>query len=38
MKDAKNGYPYDDVKTFCPSCEKIMKEKGFKTDTIGWCF
>lgn len=38
MKDAKNGYPYDDVKTFCPSCEKIMKEKGFKTDTIGCCF
>ncbi len=36
MKDAKNGYPYDDVKTFCQSCERVMKGKGFKTDMIGF--
>ena len=36
MKDAKNGYPYDDVKTFCQSCEGVMKGKGFKTDMIGF--
>ena len=35
-KKKKNGYPYDDVKTFCQSCERVMKGKGFKTDMIGF--
>lgn len=34
MKDAKNGYPYDDVETFCQSCERVMKGRGFKTDMM----
>ena len=34
MRDAKNGYPYRGVNSFCPSCTKAMKAKGFIVDAL----
>ena len=34
MKDANNGFPYRGLTTFCPSCSKAMKAKGFNLDAL----
>lgn len=34
MKNANNGFPYRGLTTFCPSCTKSMKEKGFNMDAL----
>jgi len=30
MRDASSGNPLDEEKEFCPSCEKVMENKGWK--------
>ena len=34
MKDANNGFPYRGLTSFCPSCSKAMKAKGFNLDAL----
>ena len=34
MKDANNGFPYRGLTTFCPSCSKAMKAKGFNLGAL----
>lgn len=34
MRDAKNGYPYRGLTSFCPSCSKALKAKGFNLDAL----
>lgn len=34
MRDAKNRFPYRGLTSFCPSCSKAMKEKGFNVDAL----
>lgn len=34
MRDANNGFPYRGVTSFCPSCTKAMKTKGFNLDAL----
>lgn len=34
MKNANNGFPYRGLNSFCPTCSKIMKGKGFDLDAL----
>lgn len=34
MRDAKNGYPYRGLTSFCPSCSNALKAKGFNLDAL----
>ena len=34
MKDANNGFPYRGLTSFCPSCSKAMKAKGFNLEAL----
>jgi len=34
MKDANNGFPYRGLTSFCPSCSKAMKAKGFNLNAL----
>ena len=34
MKDANNGFPYRGLTSFCPSCSKAMKTKGFNLSAL----
>ena len=34
MKDANNSFPYRGLTSFCPSCTKAMKAKGFNMDAL----
>ena len=34
MQNAHGGFPYDGLITFCSSCRKVMKSKGFNLDTL----
>lgn len=34
MRDAKDRFPYESVSKLCPSCDKVMREKGFVTSNI----
>lgn len=35
MRDARNGYPYRDVNSFCANCSKEMQAKGFNLSSMG---
>jgi predicted Zn-dependent protease len=34
MKNANNGFPYQGLTSFCPSCSKAMKTKGFNLEAL----
>lgn len=34
MRDAKGGYPYGGLTSFCPDCTKAMKAHGFNVDSL----
>lgn len=34
MRDAKGGYPYRGLTSFCPDCTKAMKAHGFNVDSL----
>lgn len=34
MKNANNGFPYQGLTSFCPSCSKAMKAKGFNLEAL----
>ena len=34
MKNANNGFPYRGLTSFCPSCSKAMKAKGFNLEAL----
>jgi len=34
MRDAKGGYPYKNLTTFCPDCTKKMKAHGFNVESL----
>lgn len=34
MKNANNRFPYRGLNSFCPSCSKAMRDKGYNIDTL----